>query len=134
MLFKENFKKFKNLKIIEEIKNSNENYFPNSKLIKFYKNSDLYINLSRIESFGITFIEAMASGLPIISFDTPGGRVLIKNKKNGLLIKNGDFEKYINAIISQKKNKIDPKPFNKKYLATYDLRHNAASLVDLYSR
>ena len=46
-----------NFKIYENIENINETYFPNSDLIKLYMNSDIYINLSRIESFGITFIE-----------------------------------------------------------------------------
>ena len=43
-------------KIIENIENIDETYFPNSELIKHYISSDLYINLSRIESFGITFV------------------------------------------------------------------------------
>ena len=91
LLEKKQFSNFKNLKIIDEIKNNDEIYFPHSKLVRLYKNSDLYINLSRIESFGITFIEAMASNLPIISFKTPGGRILIKDKKNGILINKGNF-------------------------------------------
>ena len=64
-----------NFKIYENIENINETYFPNSDLIKLYMNSDIYINLSRIESFGITFIESLASLVPIISFDT---KVLMK--------------------------------------------------------
>ena len=47
--------------IIGNIENIDEEFFPHSDLINHYKSSDLYINLSRIESFGITFIESLAS-------------------------------------------------------------------------
>ena len=51
----------KYFKIINEISNNSEYVFPNTQLVKFYKSSHLYANLARIESFGITIIEAMAS-------------------------------------------------------------------------
>ena len=75
-------------KIIENIENFDETYFPNSELIKHYISSDLYINLSRIESFGITFVESLASLVPIITFDTKGVNEIVKDNVNGFLIKN----------------------------------------------
>ena len=33
----------------------------------------------------------MASSLPVLSFRTKGGDELVKDKKNGYLIKNGEF-------------------------------------------
>ena len=48
--------------------------------------SDIYLNLSRIESFGITFVEALASGIPVVSFDTKGVNEIIKNQYNGYII------------------------------------------------
>ena len=55
--------------------------------------SDLYVNLSRIESFGITFVEALAAGIPIISFDTKGANEIIINNYNGFTVKEGEIEK-----------------------------------------
>ena len=75
-------------KIIENIENFDETYFPNSELIKHYIVSDLYINLSRIESFGITFVESLASLVPIVTFDTKGVNEIVKDNVNGFLIKN----------------------------------------------
>ena len=40
-----NLEKFK---IIRNIENSDETYFPHSSLIKHYNESDIYINLSRM--------------------------------------------------------------------------------------
>ena len=48
-------------KIIENIENIDETYFPNSELIKHYISSDLYINLSRIESFWYNFCGILSS-------------------------------------------------------------------------
>jgi len=134
LLSKKNYNTFDKIRFIDEIKNNNEIYFPNSRLIKIYKNSDLYVNLSRIESFGITFIEAMSSNIPIISFKTPGGRILIRNKKNGILINKGNFKKYINEIVNYKYNKLGCSNFNNKYLKRFDLTLNAKSLIKFYSK
>jgi len=54
--------------------------------------SDIYLNLSRIESFGITFIEALASGIPVISFDTKGVNEIIKNQYNGYIIEGNKLD------------------------------------------
>ena len=129
---KKELKHFKNIKFVEEIKNTNEIYFPNSKLIKLYSISDLYINLSRIESFGITFIEAMSANLPIVSFNTPGGRLLIKNNLNGYLIDVGNYIKFAKKIINYKFN-LNCKKFNNSYLKDFDLKQNALSLLKMYS-
>ena len=64
---------------IDNVENLEEEIFPHSNLIKIYKENHLYINLSRIESFGVTIIESLASNLPVITFDTKGGNELIIN-------------------------------------------------------
>ena len=105
-----NNKKFinenKNLfNLIENIGNDDEKYFPNTKIIKEYFNSDIYINLSRIESFGVTIIEAIASGLPIISFDTKGSNEIVVDDYNGFLITSDSLDDYVNKLIQISKNK-----------------------------
>ena len=46
---------------------------------------NLYVQPSRVEAFGLTILEAMIVGCPVISTNTAGGRELIENGKNGLL-------------------------------------------------
>ena len=58
----------------------------------------MYVNLARIESFGITFIEAMASGLPIISFNTKGANEIITNNYNGYIIDFNDIDNFVKKI------------------------------------
>jgi D-inositol-3-phosphate glycosyltransferase len=51
-----------------------------------YKNADIFISTTNQESFGTVFLEAMASGLPIIASNIPGLRNVVKNGKTGLLV------------------------------------------------
>ena len=92
--------------LIDNIENIHEKYFPNSKLIKLYKSADLYLNLSRVESFGITFIEALASGLPIVSFNTKGANEIVINNYNGIIIKNHKIETYVKELSQLLQNKV----------------------------
>ena len=83
---------------INNIENLDEDYFPHSKLINKYFESDLYLNLARIESFGITFVESLACDLPIISFKKKGVEEIVIDKKNGFLITNNKIEDFIDKI------------------------------------
>ena len=71
---------------IENIENK-KNFFPASKLLKHYYKANLYINLARIESFGLTYIECLSCNTPILSFYSKGIDEILENKKNGLLQK-----------------------------------------------
>ena len=42
-----------------------------------YRSADVFMHLSTEESFGNVFVEAMATGLPIVAFDTPRTRWII---------------------------------------------------------
>lgn len=87
--------------ILDEVKNFNEIYFPHSDLFKLYKNHDVYVNLARIESFGITMIEAIACGLPVISFNTKGANELVLNKENGYLLMNYDAKEMADFLMTK---------------------------------
>jgi len=124
-------------KIIDEINNVSEPIFPSIKLIKFYKSSHVYANLARIESFGITIIEAMASFMPVISFLTKGGRELVKNKKNGFLIKNQNYKDYGKKLIlicNKKISEQNIKTFNNKYLSKFDLKAVCLETTKFYKK
>ena len=56
-------------------------------LDEIYKNYEAYIAGSTSEGFGLTLLEAVGSGLPLIGFDVPyGNQTFIDDGQNGYLI------------------------------------------------
>ena len=66
-----------------------------------YLNSAIFALPSRFEGFGLVIIEAMACGLPVISFDCENGpRNIITNGIDGYLIRPFDVVAYADRLIS----------------------------------
>ena len=55
-------------------------------LEKIYLASDIFMMLSRFDTFGITVLEAMASSLPVIISDNVGAKDLVREGINGFII------------------------------------------------
>lgn len=116
----------------KEINNNDEIYFPHSKLINLYKQHDVYVNLARIESFGITIIEAIASGLPVVSFDTKGANEIILNNQNGFLINRYNPLEMSNYLM-YKFNKLSKVDLTKdEKIMKYDLEINTKLTIESY--
>ncbi len=93
------------VKYIESIKTNNIeilNWVDDKKLKDLYSNCDGFITTSRDEDFGMTVIEAMASGKFCIAPDEGGYKESIVNNKTGILIDDIDENKIINIIKSIK--------------------------------
>ena len=61
--------------------------------------SDLYVHSALTEGFGLTLIEAMAAGLPVITLNGGGNRDLIEEGKNGFLIEEENVEHFVEKIL-----------------------------------
>lgn len=80
---------------------------------KEYLDSSLFVFSSRFEGFGMVLIEAMACGLPVVSFDCPcGPKDIVSHDEDGLLVPSGDIDKLANAM--------------SQLMDSYELRHQMA--------
>jgi glycosyltransferase involved in cell wall biosynthesis len=65
-----------------------------------YLNSSIFVLPSRYEGFGLVLIEAMACGVPIVSFDCDNGpRSIITNGEDGFLIPTFDIDAFADKLI-----------------------------------
>lgn len=57
-----------------------------SNIVKWFNQIDIFINLSRRESFGVSVVEAMACGLPVIASNIGGLKEIIIDGESGVLV------------------------------------------------
>ncbi|MGG4407199.1 glycosyltransferase family 4 protein [Niallia taxi] len=80
-------------------------------LVDIYSSGSIFISTSRWEGFGLVITEAMACGLPIISFKNLGPNEILNQGKYGILIENYDVQEF---VVNLKELMVNPE--KRKYL------------------
>lgn len=101
---------------------------------KLLANSNAFVLTSRYETFGVVYIEALASGLPIIATKT-GGPDHFVNDENGILVEIDDIEQIKNALnqIIQNYNLYNPEEI-REYAKKFDIDSISLKLLKIYSK
>ncbi|MEO1050662.1 MAG: glycosyltransferase, partial [Bacteroidota bacterium] len=100
-----------------------------------YRNSDLYLHSAIDEPFGLTILEAMASGLPVVTLDGGGNRDFIVHEENGFILPVSDVEAFSDVIMKIVNNSHVYDALSKKSVETsrnYDIANYINKLLEVY--
>ncbi|MCW3975679.1 MAG: glycosyltransferase family 4 protein [Candidatus Bathyarchaeota archaeon] len=109
-------------------------YVPHNEVSNYYSSSDIFVLPSKNEGMSNTILEAMASGLPIITTDTGGTQELIDG--NGIIIPREDSDAISNAVlklINDRKMIEDMGNRSREIAECMSWKHVAKKYLDLYN-
>lgn len=97
--------------------------------------SHIYVHSAISEGFGLTLVEAMAAGLPVISLDGGGNRDLILEGKNGYLIDEVNPLKFAERIAELWSDKVKMKEmgeFAQQFAQQFSIDSYCDKLLEIY--
>ena len=77
-------------------------YLKQEDLRKKYSEASVFVLPSLYEPFGIVILEAMASGLPIVSLPSEGPSRIMEDGRNGFLVDRGEMAKTLVSLLQDR--------------------------------
>jgi glycosyltransferase involved in cell wall biosynthesis len=99
--------------------------------------ADLFVFASRVETFGIALIEAMAAGLPVVAMKIDGVQDIIKEGETGYLIPEqnmvSDFPRIVNHLLAQPDLRVSMGEAGQSRVSSFYSRESVVKkIVDVY--
>lgn len=100
-------------------------------LAKIYSAADVFVNPTREENFPTVNIEALACGLPVITFNT-GGSPEIIDEKTGIVVPQNDISALKNSIFAVCENKTINSKDCINHAQSFDMHKTFEEYIKLY--
>ncbi len=102
-------------------------------LIKFYASSRIFVSAAEYEGFGISVLEAMAAGCPVVVNDIVAFRNFVKDGKTGYIVDFSDEERASKTITRAMSSNLSPMSKNARaYAKRYDWAYGVKSAIKVY--
>ncbi len=94
-------------------------------IVSYYKTADLFLSTSNYEGWGMTTVEALAAGCPVIMTNVGCAGEVVHSGKNGLVVPVGDEKALVTAVLkvlsgeAHLRAKTPKLPTKEEYLASY---------------
>ncbi|MBE6346662.1 MAG: glycosyltransferase family 4 protein [Lentimicrobiaceae bacterium] len=104
-----------------------------TELFELMRKGDAFVLASKIETFGVVYIEAMVCGLPVIATRCGGPEDFV-NDTNGILIPTDDIEALSKALIDMRLNidNFDSKKISEECYNKFSSENIAEQIVEQY--
>lgn len=104
--------------------------------VEYYlSESTIYVHSSKSEALGLTLLEAMASGLPVVTLNGGGNAYIMENGKNGFIIDEQNPELFAEKILEIWENEYLYKAMRKyaqEYSKHFDIKEYVDKLLGIY--
>ena len=99
----------------------------------FYNLADVVVSASYAESFGLTIVEALACGTPVIVYNNTG-QADIPSENTGLLVETGNVDALAAAIRQMKESPLSSTDCRKRAEEHFDKDKCFEKYIELYNR
>jgi glycosyltransferase involved in cell wall biosynthesis len=97
-------------------------YVPEEQKLDLYRLADLFVMPSRLEGFGYVFLEALATGIPVVASSVDGSREAVRGGAWGSLADPNNRDEVLNAIRSGLTNPKIPERSELEYFSVQRFR------------
>ncbi len=112
-------------------------HVPYSEIVDYYNMLNVFVALSRSESFGVSVIEAGACELPVVVSDVGGLPEVVEDQVTGFVVDAEDNQKVESAIeklvLNQDLRKQMGNNARQSVLKRYNWQDNVSQMIEIYS-
>lgn len=109
-------------------------FVPEEKIAELYKCSDVFVFPSKFETQGLSGIEAMANGKPIVGANYLAIKELVKDDKNGYLFDPDDPKDCAEKAIKAYHNKEKLSKGSLRLVQKYSIENTTNQLLEIYEK